>query len=68
MVKKKVEWITQSEAAEVLGLTLAAVNQLVRRGVLVSEKVLGKRVVSRESVKAYTPRAKRSEVKKGKSK
>ena len=68
MAKKKDDWITQTEAAESLGLSLAAVNQLVRRGVLASETVLGKRVVSQASVDAYTPRAARKAIKKGKGK
>jgi phage terminase Nu1 subunit (DNA packaging protein) len=64
MAKKEEDWITQTEAAELLNMQLAAINQLVRRGVLVSEVKLGKRVVSRASVKAYIPRAER-ETKKG---
>jgi excisionase family DNA binding protein len=68
MTKKNDDWITQSEAAETLGLSLAAVNQLVRRGVLVSDTVLGKRVVSRASVDEYIPRAARKSAKKGKGK
>jgi hypothetical protein len=67
MAKKEEDWITQSDAAELLGMQLPAVNQLVRRGVLESEIRLGKRVVSRKSVKAYTPRAERK-AKKGNTK
>lgn len=59
-MKKKDEWITQSEAAGLLGLTLAGVNQLVRRGAVASENIYGKRLVSRASVLAYVPRAKRT--------
>jgi hypothetical protein len=66
MARKQEDWITQSEAAELLNMQLAAVNQLVRRGVLESEIRLGKRVVSRKSVKAYTPRAERKAKKGGK--
>ena len=65
---KKDDWITQSEAAELLGMQLPAVNQLVRRGILRSDTILGKRVVSRESVLAYTPRAKRKKATKGTAK
>jgi len=59
-MKKKIEWITQSEAAALLDMTLPAINQLVRRGVILSETVYGKRLVSRASAVAYIPRAKRA--------
>jgi phage terminase Nu1 subunit (DNA packaging protein) len=71
MTEKKAEWITQSEAAELLDMSLQAVNQLVRRGVVLSEIVYGKRLVNRASARAYVPRAKRTAKKattKGKSK
>lgn len=60
MAKTKEEWITQSEAAELLGMTLPAVNQLVRRGVIHSETIYGKRLVNRASASAYVPRANRT--------
>ena len=66
-MKTKEEWITQSEAAELLGMTLPAVNQLVRRKVIHAETIYGKRLVSRASALAYVPRAKRAS-KKGKGK
>lgn len=66
MAKKEEDWMTQSDAAELLGMQLPAVNQLVRRGVLESEIRLGKRVVSRKSVESYTPRAERKAKKGGK--
>ena len=58
-VSKKVEQevdvadlITQSEAAELLGKSLPAVNDLVRRGRLRSVEKFGRRLVFRSEVKA----------------
>ena len=51
----KFELITQTEAARLKGMSLAAVNDLVRRGRWRSEVVYGKRLVVRADVEAYTP-------------
>ena len=64
MAEPKDEWITQSEAADLLGMQLAAVNQLVRRKVIDSDIRYGKRLVSRTSVLAYIPRANRKTARK----
>lgn len=47
--------ITQSEAAELRGASVAAINDLVRRGKLRSEEKFGKRLVFRSDVLAYVP-------------
>jgi hypothetical protein len=60
MAKKKDELITQSEAAQLKSMTLAAVNELVRRGRWRSESVYGKRLVYRSDVEAYAPQSSKS--------
>lgn len=54
--------ITQSEAAEILGKSLAAVNDLVRRGRLQSEEKFGRRLVYRSEVENFQrdPRGRKS--------
>jgi hypothetical protein len=52
MPEKKKELITQTEAARLSGRTLAAINELVRRGTLRHEKEYGKRLVYRSEVEA----------------
>jgi excisionase family DNA binding protein len=49
------EMITQSEAAEIRGVSLGAINELVRRGKLRSAERFGKRLVYRSDVEAYEP-------------
>jgi hypothetical protein len=69
MPKKKDELITQTEAASMKGMTLAAVNELVRRGRLRSESVYGKRLVYRADVESFEPKTRKARaVKKGKDK
>jgi hypothetical protein len=47
--------ITQKEAAEVSGRTIAAVNELVRRGRIKSFELYGRTLVSRAEVLAFEP-------------
>lgn len=47
--------ITQSEAAELRGSNVPAINELVRRGRLRSLKRFGKTLVYRSEVLAYKP-------------
>jgi hypothetical protein len=49
------EWITQTAAAELRGMSLAAINMLVKRGRVRSKEVYGKILVSRADVLAYEP-------------
>ncbi|MDQ3818517.1 MAG: helix-turn-helix domain-containing protein [Acidobacteriota bacterium] len=49
------ELITQKEAADLRGVSLGAINELVRRGKLLSEERFGKRLVYRSDVEAYEP-------------
>jgi excisionase family DNA binding protein len=49
------ELITQTEAAILRGVSLGAINELVRRGKLRSEERFGKRLVYRSEVEAYAP-------------
>jgi hypothetical protein len=57
MVKDKNgdEWLTQTEAADHLGKSLAAVNELVRRGRITSTNKYGKRLVLRSDVLSFEP-------------
>lgn len=64
MTKAKDELITQSQAAALKGMTLAAVNELVRRGRWRSENVYGKRLVYRSEVEAFEPKTHKSRGKK----
>lgn len=63
MSKKKSEkelpsdLITQSEAAELRGLSVSAIGQWVRRGRVRSFELYGRRLVSRAEVMAYDPEA-----------
>ncbi len=59
MPKAKDEWLTQSDAATLKRMSIAAINELVRRGRLRSELRYGKRVVNRAEVIAYVPREKK---------
>jgi hypothetical protein len=45
--------ITQSEAADMMGKSLPAVNELVRRGRLRSVEKYGKRLVSRSDAESF---------------
>ena len=54
--KYNVELITQTEAAKVRGVSVAAINELVRRGRIRSKTVLGRRVVYRADVLAFEPK------------
>ena len=47
------QWMTVTEAAEFVGKSKALIAKMVREGGLVSDKLLGRTVVSRESLKAY---------------
>ena len=49
------ELITQSEAAELRGVTLAAINDLVKRGRIRSEERYGKVLVYRSDVESFAP-------------
>ncbi len=45
--------ITQTEAAELRGVSLASISELVKRGRLRSKEVFGKRLVYRSEVLAF---------------
>ncbi|PYS87870.1 MAG: hypothetical protein DMF64_21950 [Acidobacteria bacterium] len=47
------DWVTQREAAEQTGKSLAAINNLVRRGRIASKEIYGKTLVSLSEVQAY---------------
>jgi hypothetical protein len=47
------DWVTQSEAAEKSGKSLAAINNLVRRGRIASKEIYGKTLVSLSEVQDY---------------
>lgn len=53
--KKDDDLITQAEAAEISGRSLAAINDLVRRGRLSSVEQFGKKLVSRSEVLNFKP-------------
>lgn len=60
MAKKKSpavedDLITQSEAADLSGRSVSAINELVRRGRLRSVEKFGKRLVYRSEVEAFEP-------------
>jgi excisionase family DNA binding protein len=64
------EWITQTEAAKLRGVSLPSITELVSRGRLRSKEVYGKRLVNRSDVLSFE-RAKPkqlSKAKKGKAK
>ena len=54
MVERE-QWITQTQAAELRGLSLKAVNALVLRGRVRSKEVYGKRLVHRNDIMNYEP-------------
>lgn len=54
------ELITQSEAAELMGKTLPAVNELVRRGRLRSVEKYGKRLVYRSEAESFEDERRKS--------
>ena len=65
MTKKKPEdWITQTEAARLKGMTLAAINELVRRARVRSTELYGKRLVSRADIEAFEPKPKKQSARK----
>lgn len=47
--------ITQKEAAEVSGRSIAAINELVRRGRIASFEKYGKNLVSKSEMLAFEP-------------
>lgn len=49
------ELITQADAAKLRGVSLAAINELVRRGRLESFPMFGKTLVKRKDVLAFEP-------------
>ncbi|HEV7375945.1 MAG TPA: helix-turn-helix domain-containing protein [Pyrinomonadaceae bacterium] len=61
------EWITQTEAAKLRGVSLPSITELVNRGRLRSKEVYGKRLVNRSDVVNFE-RAKPSKVSKSKAK
>ena len=56
MAKRNDELITQSEAAAIRGMSLAAVNEHVRAGRWRSEVRYGKRLVYRRDVESFEPK------------
>lgn len=56
MKQRNEELITQSEAAEIRGMSLAAVNEHVRSGRWRSEFRFGKRLVYRVDVESFEPK------------
>lgn len=57
MVERE-QWITQTQAAELRGMTLKAINALVLRGRIRSRNVYGKTLVHRGDVMSYEPKTK----------
>ncbi len=57
MVERE-QWVTQTRAAELRGMTLKAVNALVLRGRVRSKDVYGKRLVNRDDIMSYEPKTK----------
>lgn len=53
MKNDSVDWVTQSEAAEKTGKSLAAINNLVRRGRIASKEIYGKKLVSLSEIQNY---------------
>jgi hypothetical protein len=51
------ELITQTEAAKLRGMTVAAINMLVIRGRIRSKVLFGKRLVYKSDVLGYEPMA-----------
>jgi excisionase family DNA binding protein len=49
--------ITQKEAAEIRGVSVQAINDLVRRGRLKTVTIAGRKCLSRSEVKKFKPRA-----------
>jgi hypothetical protein len=47
------DWVTQKEAAEKTGRSLASVNNLVNRGRIASKEMYGKTLVSLSEVQGY---------------
>lgn len=50
-----IDWISQSEAARLRGVTRQAIHRLVNRGKLRTFEIGGMRLVLREEVASYTP-------------
>jgi hypothetical protein len=55
MVERE-QWVTQTQAAELRGLSLKAVNALVLRGRVRSKEVYGKKLVHRDDIMSYEPK------------
>lgn len=49
------ELITQAEAAEIRGVSVSAINSLVKRGRIRSEERYGKVLVYRDEVESFKP-------------
>lgn len=47
------DFITVTEAAEIRGVSRAAIHELIQRGRLKAEKMLGRVVVSKSDVEAF---------------
>lgn len=47
--------ITQQQAAEIRGVTLASINELVQRGRLRTVEMFGRKLVFRSEVESFTP-------------
>ena len=56
MKKRDEELVTQSEAADIRGMSLAAVNEHVRSGRWRSKTIYGKRLVYRDDVVKFEPK------------
>lgn len=55
-MSEREEWITQTKAAEMRDMSLAAINMLVRRKRVRSKEVYGKVLVHRGDIAAYEPK------------
>jgi excisionase family DNA binding protein len=53
-VSENEEWITQKQAAELRGVALPSITELVSRGRLRSKIVYGRRLVNRSDVENFT--------------
>jgi excisionase family DNA binding protein len=62
--KSKGELITQTEAAELRGVTVAAINELIKRGRLKAVEMYGRSLVYRSEVEAFEPKTHKSRGKK----
>lgn len=55
MVERE-QWITQTKAAELRGMTVKAINALALRGRIRTKEVYGKTLVHRDDVLSYEPK------------